>query len=91
MKLFGYEIRKVLPEREEIKKDYLDGAEYNAIRGIIQGELELKHHTILLEEAPDLNRTEQEIKGYKEAIERDNKTINNWQSQLRAIEYERKN
>jgi hypothetical protein len=89
MKIFNIEIRKVLPEREEIKAKHLEAVEDNAIRGVIQAELELTHHKLLLEQAPSLNRTEAEIKGYEDAIERDLKAINNFKTQLKAISYER--
>lgn len=89
MKLFNYEIRKVLPTDQELKYGILEQAEQNAKRGLIQAELELTHHQMLLEQAPELNRTEAEIEGYKSAIDRDQKSINNWQTQLRAIHHER--
>lgn len=91
MKIFTYEIRAVQDNEAEIKRQVLDGAENNALRGLVQAKLELTHHKLLLEQAPELNRTEQEIKGYEEAIERDKKSINNWENQLRAIKHERKN
>lgn len=85
MQLLGYEIRKVPDQRAAI----LDGAEYNAKGGLITAQLELTHHELLLEQAPLLERTEAEVKGYRDAIERDKKSINNWETQLRAIHYER--
>ncbi len=91
MKILNYEIRKVLPEKAEIKHGILEQSEQNAIRGVIQAELELKHHELLLEEAPGLDRTEEEVKGYEQAIERDKKTINNWATQIRAIKHEQRN
>ena len=90
MKIFNYEIRRVLPEDQEIKRDILDKVEQNAKAGLVHARLELRHHSFLLDEAPQRNRTEAEIKGYKDAIERDEKTIDNFNNQLRAIEYERK-
>jgi hypothetical protein len=89
MKIFNIEIRKVLPELEEIRFKHLEAVEKNAIRGLVQAKLELRHHELLLKQAPDLNRTEAEIKGYEDAVERDKKTINNFQTQLKAIAYER--
>jgi hypothetical protein len=91
MKIFNYEIRRVLPEDQEIKHDILDKVEQNAKAGLVHARLELRHHSFLLDEAPKRNRTEAEIKGYKDAIERDEKTIDNFKNQLRAIEYERTN
>lgn len=89
MRAFGYEIRKLPPSDDEMKQIFLDNAEQNAQRGLIQAQLELTHHTILLKEAPDLHRMEEEIKGYQDAIERDKKSINNWNTQLKAIKHER--
>lgn len=89
MKIFNIEIRKVLPDKEQIKRDFLEAAEQNATRGLIQAELELTHHSLLLEDAEAAGRTEAEIKGYTEAIERDHKSINNWRNQLKAINHER--
>jgi hypothetical protein len=89
MKIFNYELRKVLPQDAQIKRDILEKAEQNAKAGLIHAQIELRHHQILLEEAPKLNRTEAEIKGYQDAVERDKKSINNWATQLRAINYER--
>lgn len=91
MRLFNFEIRKVLPEFEEIKHDILEKVEQNAKAGLIHARLELRHHTFLLDEAPQRQRTEAEIKGYKDAIERDEKAIDNFNNQLRAIYYERNN
>ena len=91
MKIFNYEIRRVLPEDQEIKRDILDKVEQNAKAGLVHARLELRHHSFLLDEAPQRNRTEAEIKGYKDAIERDEKAIDNFNNQLRAIEYERTN
>jgi hypothetical protein len=90
MKIFNYEIRKALPEDQEIKHGILEKVEQNAKAGLVHARLELRHHLFLLEEAPQRQRTEAEIKGYKDAIERDEKTIDNFNNQLRAIEYERK-
>jgi hypothetical protein len=91
MKIFNYEIRRVLPEDQEIKHDILDKVEQNAKAGLVHARLELRHHLFLLDDAPQRNRTEAEIKGYKDAIERDEKTIDNFNNQLKAIDYERKN
>jgi hypothetical protein len=91
MKIFNYEIRKALPEDQEIKHGILEKVEQNAKAGLVHARLELRHHLFLLEEAPQRQRTEAEIKGYKDAIERDEKTIDNFNNQLRAIEYERTN
>ena len=89
MRVFNIEIRKVLPDDEEIKHTILENVEQNAKEGLIHAQLELRHHSILLEEAPELGRTEFEIKGYEDAIERDKKAINNFNTQLKAINYER--
>jgi hypothetical protein len=89
MRVFNIEIRKVLPDDEEIKHTILENVEQNAKEGLIHAQLELRHHSILLEEAPGLGRTEFEIKGYEDAIERDKKAINNFNTQLKAINYER--
>jgi hypothetical protein len=91
MKIFNIEFRKVLPTDQELKRDILEKVEQNAKAGLVHARLELRHHSFLLDEAPKRNRTEAEIKGYKDAIERDEKTIDNFNNQLRAIEYERKN
>jgi len=88
MKMFGYEIRKVLPKEQEIRKQTYDGAMENALRGMCLAELELRHHQFLLDQAPTVGRTEAEVKGYTEAIERDKKSINNWATQIRAIKHE---
>lgn len=88
MKFLQYEIRKVLPKEDEIKKKFLEHAYDNATKGLIQAQLELTHHTLLLKQAPKLKRTKEEKQGYKDAIERDKKSINNWQTQLTAIQAE---
>jgi hypothetical protein len=90
MNIFNYEviIKKVNTD-EELKRVILDKAEQNAKAGLIQAQLELRTHTLMLEGAEDNNRTEAEIKGYTDAIERDEKSINNWETQLTAIKYER--
>ena len=88
MRLFNYEIHRIVPD-EEIKRGILDKAEQNAKTGLITARLELRHHSFLLEQATEQNRTEAEIKGLTEAIERDKKSINNWETQLRAIHHER--
>lgn len=89
MRFLNYEIRRVLPDAEEIKRTRLERTEQNALEGLVVGKLDLRIHTLLLEQAPELGRTEFEIKGYTEAIERDKMTINNFETQLKAIEYER--
>lgn len=89
MKIFNIEFRKVLPTDQEIKRDILEKVEQNAKAGLVHANLELRHHQLLLEQASEMNRTEAEIKGYTDAIERDKKTINNFETQLRAINYER--
>ena len=90
MKIFNYEviIQKVNTD-EELKRVILDKAEQNAKSGLVQAQLELRTHTLMLEGAEANNRTEAEIKGYTDAIERDEKSINNWETQLTAIKYER--
>ena len=88
MQILGYELRKVTGD---MRTEILDGAERNARGGLITAQLELRHHQLLLEEAPALGRTDAEIKGYEDAVERDKKSINNWETQLRAIQYEREN
>lgn len=89
MKLLGYTITISKENDETLKRAILDKAEQNAKIGLIQAKLELRHHTFLLEQATEHNRTEAEITGYTEAIERDKKSIHNWESQLRAINHER--
>lgn len=96
MRIFNYEIHKVNHE-SSIKDAILNKAEQNATAGLVQANLELRLHNLLLEQ---LNiklpvneekkvELEREIRLTKEAIERDEKSINNWQTQLRAINYER--
>ena len=63
MKIFNYEIRKALPEDQEIKHGILEKVEQNAKAGLVHARLELRHHLFLLEEAPQRQRTEAEIKG----------------------------
>lgn len=94
MRAFNYEctIHKVVSD-EEMKSAILDKAESNAKAGLIQAKLELRHHELLLEQSGLKDRTEdveREIRLTTEAIERDKKSINNWETQLRAIAYERK-
>ncbi len=94
MRAFNYEftIRKVVSD-EEMKSVILDKAESNAKAGLIQAKLELRHHELLLEQSVLKDRTEdveREIRLTTEAIERDKKSINNWETQIRAIAYERK-
>lgn len=94
MRIFNYEIRKV---PKDIKEAFLDKKEQNAKLGLIEAKLELTHHTFLLEQleqklAPneeEKESLEREIRLTKEAIERDRKSINNWETQLRAINHER--
>lgn len=95
MRLFNYEVRKV----PDFKEAILEKAETNAKSGLIQAQLELRHHELLLEQcglrmSPELepkahDELEREIRLTEEAIERDKKSINNWETQLRAINYER--
>lgn len=90
MKLFNYEIKKIEPF--DMKKAMLDKAQLNAETGVIQSKLELAHHSLLLEQLKaqePIEDTEREIKLTEEAIERDKKTINNWETQLKAIQHER--
>ena len=99
MRAFNYEftIHKVTPDGE-MKDAILSKAETNAKAGLVQAKLELRHHELLLEQcglrlpATEEAKTEleREIRLTTEAVERDKKTINNWETQLRAIEYERK-
>lgn len=89
MTILGYEVRKLPPSEQRFKEIILDNLERNAKKGLLEAQIELKHHELLLSQAPTLNRTEDEIKGYEEAIKRDHKAINNWSTQLTAIEYER--
>lgn len=93
MKILNYEIRKVTPD-SEIKNAILDKAEQNAKAGVISASLELRHHDFLLDQFADADldseEVQREIRLTKEAIERDEKTINNWKTQLRAINYERR-
>lgn len=88
MRILNYEITKLNTD-EGIKRAILNKAEQNAKAGLVSAKLELRHHTLLLESATENNRTEAEITGYTDAIERDKKSINNWENQLRAINYER--
>lgn len=95
MKLFNYELKKIEPFN--MKKSMLDKAQLNAETGVIQSKLELRHHTLLLEQLKiKLPKNEQEaitleaeLKLTEEAIERDKKSINNWETQLKAIQHER--
>lgn len=89
MRFLNIEVRKVLPDAQEIAMAFYNKAEGNAYAGLTQANVDLRLHTLLLEQASEQNRTEAEIKGYTEAIERDKKAINNFETQLRAIEYER--
>lgn len=91
MKIFNYQIRRVTPD-SELKNAILDKAETNAKQGVIQAKLELRHHTLLAKQLAKKEQTEdveRELRLTKEAIERDKKSINNWETQLRAIRYER--
>jgi hypothetical protein len=98
MRAFNYEftIHKLTPEGE-MKHVILNKAEANAKAGLIQARLELRHHELLLEQcelrlpATEEEKTEleRETRLTAEAVERDKKTINNWETQLRAIKYER--
>lgn len=85
MKIFNYEVRRI----PNVEAELLQSIETNAKKGLLTAKIELRHHTLLLEQAEDNNRTEAEIKGYKDAIERDHKTINNWATQIRAIQHAR--
>jgi hypothetical protein len=89
MKIFNIEIRRYPTPPEELKELHLNKLEYNAITGLVQAKLDLKIHTLLLEQSKEVKRTKEEIKGYTDAIERDKKTINNFETQLIAIQYER--
>lgn len=101
MRAFNYEftIHKATPYGE-LKDAILSKAETNAKAGLVQAKLELRHHELLLEQcglrmSPELDpkvheELDREIRLTTEAVERDKKTINNWETQLRAIEYERK-
>ena len=100
MKIFNIEIRKALPKHEEIKRAFLERTEQNARLGLVEAQLELRHHSLLLGELEAKGFTkeddkehpvEREIRLLEEAIERDHKSINNWQNQLTAIQYERRN
>ena len=75
---------------QELRKSVYEGAMDNAQKGLCLAQLELRHHMLLLFSASDAGRTEAEIKGYNDAIERDKKAINNWETQIRAIKYEQK-
>lgn len=89
MKIFNIEIRKYPKPADELKELHLNKLEYNAITGLTQAKLDLRIHTLLLEQSETVKRTKAEIKGYTDAIERDHKTINNFETQLKAINYER--
>ncbi len=81
----------------DLRESIYAKAETNAESGLIQAKLELRHHTLLLEQLKEKvppneeekETLEREIKLTKEAIERDKKTINNWETQLTAIAHER--
>lgn len=98
MRAFNYEftIHRVASDGE-IKSAILDKAETNAKAGLVQAQLELRHHELLLEQlrvklAPteeEQKELERDIRLTEEAIGRDKKSINNWETQLRAITYER--
>lgn len=96
MKLFNYEIKRITPD-SEIKDAILNKAEQNAKVGLITANLELTHHTFLLEGLESSlppteekkEEVEREIRLTKEAIERDNKSITNWGTRLKAIQHER--
>jgi hypothetical protein len=100
MRAFNYEltIHKIVTDEEQ-KCAILDRAEANAKAGVIQARLELRHHELLLEQckvrlAPteeEQKELERETRLTEEAVERDKKSINNWETQLNAIEYERSN
>lgn len=79
-----------------MKKSMLDKAQINAESGVIQSKLDHTLHILLLgqlykkqpkseQEALTLER---EIELTEEAVERDKKSINNWETQLKAINYE---
>lgn len=90
MRIFNIEIRKVPDQKASI----LDQAEENARAGLIKAKLELRHHTLLLEQMSTREKSEEadrERRLLKEAIERDEKSITNWETQLKAINYERNN
>lgn len=97
MRIFNYEF-KIIKATIDIKSAILDKAEANATAGTVQARLELRHHEFLLEQlenklppsAEEKETLEREIKLIKEAIDRDKKSINNWETQIKAIEYERK-
>jgi hypothetical protein len=91
MRAFGYEIRRV---EEDLKSVILNKIEANAKAGLIQARVELRHHKLLLEQCqvklvPNDEELKKEIRLNEEAVERDIKSINNWETQIRAIKYER--
>ena len=99
MKAFNYEIRRI-EEDSEVKRAILNKAEINAKTGLVQARLELTHHTLLLnqltenkveelEKEEKESDTDREIRLTREAIERDKRSINNWETQLKAIHHER--
>ena len=100
MKIFNYTIQKVTQD-SEIKNAILTKAEQNAKAGVIQAKLELTLHTLLLNQLKETSYektdtetehpTERDIRLTQEAIERDTKSINNWETQLKAIQHERQN
>lgn len=103
MKLFNYKISVTKIEHDafskysEIKKAILDSAEENARSGLVKARLELCHHTLLLEQLEiklpateeEKKELEREIQLTKDAIKRDEKSITNWETQIKAINYER--
>lgn len=96
MKLFNYEIKRITPD-SEIKNAILNKAEQNAKAGLVTAHLELRHHQYLLEQLEyklppteeEKEALERETRLTKEAIERDERSINNWLTQLKAINHER--
>jgi hypothetical protein len=89
MKIFNFEIKRVEDKEQVIKHLHLDKLEANALMGLTQARVDLSLHKLLLQQSEKVKRTKAEIKGYTDAIERDEKTINNFETQLIAIQHER--
>ena len=96
MKIFNYRITRIGTE-QSIKDELYDAKEHNAITGLIGAKLELTLHSLLLKQIEVIppegdekeSETQREARLTEEAIERDKRSIKNWETQLRAINYER--
>lgn len=68
-----------------IKHSLLDKLEANAMKGLEGAKIELEVKRRLLELKDEHKRNESEVKGMENAIEIEQKTIYNWQTQLDVI------